>query len=250
MLMSGLLLAGCTGEPAAVAPPAAATTAAAPIDLSGYWVRTDEAGGGSFGGMLALLPKAELQPAAKAEAEAEAARRRAAEAELEKKEGNVYRVPADCNEAALTFMMQHSGAFSIVQGEKTILVISESPGTQHVFMDGRPHPKDWAPSRRGHSVGRWEGNSLVISTTGLEAGGGVPAGGRKRPETELVERFTLRDPTHLVVNFTWNDPEIYVKPHSYEFTYEKQPADAYAFESWCDVTDPLQGQSIVVPPQK
>jgi hypothetical protein len=226
------------------------TTAAAPLDLSGYWVRTDEAGGGSFGGMLALLPKAELQPAAKAEDEAEAAKRQAEEAALEEKEGNVYRVPANCGAAALTFMMQHSGALSIVQGAKTILIVPESPGTQHVFMDGRPHPLDWVPSRRGHSVGHWEGNTLVISTIGLEAGGGVPGGGRKRPETEVVERFTLRDATHLTVTFTWNDPTIYVKPHTYEFTYEKQPDDAYAFESWCDVTDPLQGQSIVIPPQE
>jgi hypothetical protein len=66
----------------------------------------------------------------------------------------------------------------------------------------------------------------------------------------LVERFILRDAQHLIVRFTWNDPAIYVKPHSYVFTYEKQPADSYAYESWCDVTDPLQGQSIVVPPQK
>ena len=79
---------------------------------------------------------------------------------------------------------------------------------------------------------------------------GIPAGGRKGPATELVERFSLRDPQHLIVRFTWNDPAIYRSPHSYVFTYEKQPADSYAFESWCDVTDPLQGQSIVVPPQK
>lgn len=250
VLLTGLLLAGCAGDQAAVAPPLAATTAAAPLDLSGYWVRTDEAGGGSFGGMLALLPKAELQPAAKAEGEAEAAQRLADEAALEKKDGNVYRVRADCDAAALTFMMQHSGALSVVQGAKTMLIVPESPGTQHVFMDGRPHPQYWAPSRRGHSVGHWEGNTLVISTIGLEAGGGVPGGGRKRPETELVERFTLRDATHLTVSFTWNDPTIYVKPHTYEFTYEKQPDDAYAFESWCDVTDPLQGQSIVIPPQE
>jgi hypothetical protein len=36
---------------------------------------------------------------------------------------------------------------------------------------------------------------------------------------------------------------------SYEFTYQKQPTDSYALESWRDVTDPLQGQSIVIPPQ-
>jgi hypothetical protein len=67
--------------------------------------------------------------------------------------------------------------------------------------------------------------------------------------TELTERFTLRDAEHLLVTYTWSDPALYVQPHSYQLTYAKQPADSYAFESWCDVSDPLQAQSVVIPPQ-
>lgn len=232
---------------------AAAQSAGQHPNLSGIWVRTDEVGSGSFGGMLDRLAKAELKPAAKAAAEQEAARQKEEEAKLLKSENGVYKTPARCAKPGIVFMMQHSGGLDIVQDKDEILVIAEEPSTQHIYMDGRPHPSpaNWQPSGTGHSIGRWDGSTLVVDTIGMDGGGtgGIPGGGRKGPKTQLVQRFTLRDPTHLVVTFTWNDDEIYVRPHSYEFTYEKQPSDSYSFESWCDVTDPLQGQSIVIPPK-
>ena len=238
-LYASLLLASCLAG-------------AASVDLTGFWVRTDEAGSGNFDGMLANIPAAQLQPATQEAARSEAAAKATADKQQEQKINGVYRVAVKCDNASITFMMQHSGAFDIVQNEQAVLVIPEHQGTQHIYLDGRPHPplSDWQPSGAGHSIGHWEDGALVVSTVGMKAGGGIPAGGRKGPATELVERFQLRDPQHLIVRFTWNDPAIYTSPHSYVFTYEKQPTDSYAFESWCDVTDPLQGQSIVVPPQK
>lgn len=250
-LLAGLILAGCSGAPANQSKATAAD--ATPPDISGFWVRTDEAGSGSFGAMFAGITPAELVPAAKAEIEASKAAQaaEAAKAKAAAVDG-VYRVPAHCNGPNIVFMMQHSGAIDILQSKDEVLVIPEHPGTQHIYMDGRPHPAlaDWEPSGAGHSVGHYEGGEFVVSTVGMAGKGvNVPGGGLVGPETELVERFRLRDPQHMIVRFTWTDPKIYVKPHSYELTYEKQPEDSYAFESWCDVTDPLQGQSIVVPKQ-
>jgi hypothetical protein len=54
----------------------------------------------------------------------------------------------------------------------------------------------------------------------------------------------------LSVTFTWDDPKIYRKPQTYEYIYYKDPPSTYAFEEWCDSSDPLQRQSIVPPPQK
>jgi hypothetical protein len=244
-ILSWVLFAGAAGVQPALAQSSAAT------NLSGIWVRTDEAGSGTFGGTLERLPTAELKPAAKAAVEQEQARRKEEEAKLMKAVNGVYRTPARCSTPSITFMMQHSGGIDIVQDKDEILIIAEEPTTQHIYMDGRAHPSaaNWRPNGTGHSIGHWENGTLVVDTVGMVAGGGIPGGGRKRPETKLTERFRLRDPTHLVVTFTWEDDELYVRPHTYEFTYEKQPADSYSFESWCDVTDPLQGQSIVVPPK-
>lgn len=244
-------LSTCVALALCVAADGAQAANSAGADLSGIWVRTDEAGSGSFGGTLARVPTAELKPAARAEVEKERQRQKEEEEKLLKAENGVYRTPARCGNPSITFMMQHSGGIDIVQDKDEVLVISEAPGTQHIYLDGRPHPSLalWQPNGTGHSVGRWEGNTLLVSTVGMVAGGGIPGGGRKRPETELVQRFQLRDATHLVVTFIWNDDALYVRPHSYDFTYEKQPDDSYSFESWCDVTDPAQGQSIVIPPK-
>ena len=64
----------------------------------------------------------------------------------------------------MPFMMGHSAALDIVQTSDEILIIPEMPGTRHVYMDGRPHPPldAWEPSTAGHSIGHWEGETLVI----------------------------------------------------------------------------------------
>jgi len=153
----------------------------------------------------------------------------------------------------MPFMMGHSAALDIVQTSDEILIIPEMPGVRHIYMDGRPHPALDAleSSTVGHSIGRWEGDTLVVDTIGLVAGGGVPGGGRRTPETHLLERYRLLEGgQRMSVTFTWQDPKIYVKPHTYEYIYYKDPAETYAFEEWCDSNDPLQRQSIVPPEQR
>jgi len=153
----------------------------------------------------------------------------------------------------MPFMMGHSAALDIVQTSDEILIIPEMPGVRHIYIDGRPHPALDAlePSTVGHSIGRWEGDTLVVDTIGLVAGGGVPGGGRRTPETHLLERYRLLEGgQRMSVTFTWQDPKIYVKPHTYEYIYYKDPAETYAFEEWCDSNDPLQRQSIVPPEQR
>ena len=65
-----------------------------------------------------------------------------------------------------------SPGFDIVQvpGENKIYIINiAGPHSWRVvYMDGRPHPKDLRPSYLGHSVGKWEGDTLVIETRGFQ----------------------------------------------------------------------------------
>ena len=84
-----------------------------------------------------------------------------------------------------------------------------------VYMDGRGPPPG-ERSRQGHSVGRWEGDVLVVETTNFadEAWGtarGIPSGPRKR----VVERYRLTDGGEtLTVDFTLEDPEYLTEPFS------------------------------------
>jgi hypothetical protein len=119
-------------------------------------------------------------------------------------------------------------------------------------MDGRAHPdlSRLTPTGVGHSTGRYAGGALVVETIGL-ATGNVTAGGWRTPETRLTERYSLSsDGKRLTITYTWEDSKLYVKPHTYQIVAERTPPGSWAFESWCDSSDPSQRLSIVPPPQK
>ena len=83
-----------------------------------------------------------------------------------------------------------------------------------IFMDGRPHPRGQAPTRLGHSVGRWDGETLVIETTGIartliwSGGAGVASGGfETSDQLTVTERFVKAgDGKTLMLTATLVDP--------------------------------------------
>ena len=215
-------------------------------DLSGFWERKDDVGSGNFGGTLERIPKAALKPEIVA-ANREAAARQA--------RGEVVSLGSKwCLTNQYPFFMQHSAVWDIVQTDNEIVQVPEvHTFPRHIYLDGRPHP-DAAhsqPSVNGHAIGHWEGDTLVVDTVGFVGGAGTPGGGRVGPTTHLVERFRLRDGGKiLAVTFTWEDPSIYLSPHTYELTYHRSDPGTYAFEEYCHADDPVQSGSVVEPPQK
>ena len=94
-----------------------------------------------------------------------------------------------------------------------MLVESSVPGVRQVFLDGRPHPPDVQPSWLGHSIGRWDGDTLVIDTIGLNDRVWQDLQGR--PQTEkahIIERYRRPDLGHLQVEITIDDPGAYTRP--------------------------------------
>jgi hypothetical protein len=88
-----------------------------------------------------------------------------------------------------------------------------------VYMDGRPHPKDVFPTWWGHSIGRWDGDTLVIDTVGYNDKFWFDAVGT--PHTEklhTVERWTRINYGTLVNEFTLDDPGTFTKPIQMKFT--------------------------------
>ena len=145
----------------------------------------------------------------------------------------------------------NSTAMFLLQSKDEVLMVREGPGGRRFYMDGRPHPdvKRITPSLYGHSTGRYEGQALIVETIVLSVDN-VPGGGKRRPETRITERLELTpDGKHLTITYTWDDPGLYVRPHTYKYVFERLPEDSYALETWCDSNDPLQRQSIVPPKQ-
>jgi hypothetical protein len=225
-------------------------------DISGGWLRVDS-GSGSFDGTAAKQPPAALTDAGRAMVVRGDGRNliplRGVDAPA-----NQAGEPYVVNNGACTpegtggsAINHNSTAMFLLQSKDEVLMVREGPGSRRFYMDGRPHP-DLArltPSLYGHSTGRYEGNALIVDTVGLSVDN-VPGGGKRRPETRLTERLELApDGKHLTITYTWDDPGLYVRPHTYQYLFERLPEDSYALETWCDSSDPLQRQSIVPPKQ-
>lgn len=108
--------------------------------------------------------------------------------------------------------------------ENVIYIRGQSMDQERVvYMDGRAHPPASSRFHEGHSIGSWEGDTLVIDTTNFADHpspyqNGIPSGARKH----VVERLMLIDDGRwLNVEFTLDDPEFLAEPFSYarDFLY-------------------------------
>jgi hypothetical protein len=100
-----------------------------------------------------------------------------------------------------------------VQTPTLLVIIAEGELPRQVFLDGRGHPKDFNPAWMGHSIGHWDGDTLVVDTTGFNDKAWFSAGGI--PHTEkmhITERYHRVDLGHLEIEFSIEDPDTFVKP--------------------------------------
>ncbi|HUK36293.1 MAG TPA: hypothetical protein VLV86_20395 [Vicinamibacterales bacterium] len=89
---------------------------------------------------------------------------------------------------------------------------------REIFMDGRTHPATPTPSYYGHSIGWWEGDTLVADTIGYNEGFWIDR--RGTPTTErlhTLERFTRTNAVAIKYEFTVDDPGAFTKPWSSGF---------------------------------
>jgi hypothetical protein len=103
--------------------------------------------------------------------------------------------------------------FKIAQTNDLIVHMTEftTPGYRQVFLDARKHPADWNPAWMGHSVGKWEGDTLVIDSVGFNEI--TPGFGIHTEKLHVVERWTRPDKGHLEVEITAEDPDAYTAVH-------------------------------------
>jgi hypothetical protein len=105
--------------------------------------------------------------------------------------------------------------FEIVQTPQRILFMYEGGAHvwRQVWMDGRTHPKDPNPDWLGDSIGRWEGNTLVVDAVGFNDRTLLDDAGH--PHTErlhVIEKYTRTDASTMKYEVTIDDPGAYMKP--------------------------------------
>ena len=103
--------------------------------------------------------------------------------------------------------------FLLTPGQVTILIEAYNQ-IRHIYTDGRRLPDDPDPTFHGTSVGRWEGDTLVVDTVGFapitQIANGVPHSDKMR----ILERFRLADPDTMTIETTITDPEALTMPYT------------------------------------
>ena len=130
-----------------------------------------------------------------------------------------------CSPPGMPYIYLQLFPMQIVQTPKEVIELFEYDHTvRHIFTDGRKHPSDVTPSYNGHSIGHWEGGTLVVDTIGLNGKNWLDRLGR--PESEqmhIVERIRRVDVKTLQVDFTFDDPKSYMKPWTASVGFQLHP---------------------------
>jgi hypothetical protein len=126
----------------------------------------------------------------------------------------VYCMPQSATPVLLNFPLE----FVHTKGRLVELNEFETPAFREIYLDGRAHPDPnlWNPSWYGHSVGQWEGDTLVIDSTGYNEW--TPGYGIHTEALHVVQRYARPSVGRLVIDVTASDPRAWTGPH--EFHYE------------------------------
>lgn len=105
---------------------------------------------------------------------------------------------------------------------------------RQIFMDGRDLPKNPQPSWVGYSIGRWDGDTLAVHTTGFNDKTWLDGSGHPHSDAmHLIERFKRRDFGHMDIQIMIDDPKSYTKPLTYTQGQELLP-DTELIEYICN----------------
>lgn len=122
----------------------------------------------------------------------------------------------------------------IVQTPGVVYILSEADMSfRQIYTDGRQHTPDPQPSWLGYSVGRWEGDTLVVDTVGFNDRSWLDAIGHPHSEAmRVTERFRRLDFGHTELQLTVDDPKTYTQPFTVKFNLRLLP-DTDLIESFC-----------------
>lgn len=122
---------------------------------------------------------------------------------------------AHCLPLGLMQLHLHPQPRKIIQTPAVTIILYEAQGgVRQIFTDGRPLPNnDPQPWWYGYSIGRWEGDTLVVETTGFRDDVWLDVNGSPLTETgKITERFRRPNYGNLDIEITIEDPKAYTKP--------------------------------------
>jgi hypothetical protein len=134
----------------------------------------------------------------------------------------------------------HPEPRKMVQTPRLLMIVYEANhGLRQIFMDGRklPDKKDVDPWYYGYSIGHWDGDTLVVETTGLLDGQWLDVRGSPlTDEAKITERFRRPNFGSLEIDITIDDPKAYTKPFTVRVNQRIMP-DTELIEFICEERD-------------
>jgi len=117
--------------------------------------------------------------------------------------------------------------FEIVQVPGRIYMISTSlqnPLSRYIYTDGSGHPEGYPTTFMGHSVGHWDGDTLVVDTIGMDETSWLDSAGTPHSDAlHVVERLRRVARDKLEIDFRFEDPKAFTRPWTGKKVFQLEP---------------------------
>jgi hypothetical protein len=133
-------------------------------------------------------------------------------------------------------MMQVSHEYVFKPG--VVIMLLENSEVRRIWIDGRGHPPDDEsnPSFQGHSIGHWDGDTLVVDTRQIYPEAELIFGMPVTEKTVMKERISLAEKDILRIDTSVEDDELFTKPWAYTRYYRREDRESVAYER-CTLAD-------------
>ena len=150
-------------------------------------------------------------------------------------------VASTCQPPSIIYSMQGPFPMEIFQGRDLIVIKMEYFDVVRViFMNETTHPDDWPHSVTGHSIGHWEGDTLVVDTAYIQSATFLNNGLDHTDDLKLRERFRLSaDGKALVLTQEYDDPAVFAQHAARIIPLDKGEGHVYPY-----ACDPSYGAAI------
>ena len=132
--------------------------------------------------------------------------------------------------------LQSTNPFQIIQTPGLFAILTEHIDYRLIYTDGRRHPDDILeyPEWMGHSIGRWDGDTLVVDTIAIREESWLDTAGFEHSDKlHLTERLQKTGPDTLRITVTVEDPVFFTKPFTYSRVARRMAKDVRMMPARC-----------------
>jgi hypothetical protein len=224
----------CLVVPATAFAQTPATSASTGADLSGVWARIVDTASRPFYLYAFSAAEPAMTPWGEARYKETRPSHGARAVPLEATNDPVFK---GCHPPGVPRVYLHPFPFQIVNvpGRGVVILYEYDHLVRHVYTDGRGHETATGPTWMGDSIGRWEGDTLVVETTGFNDRTWIDRRGLPHSEDlKVTERFRRVDQDTLQIDVTVEDARAYSKPWTFQLRYTRRPPQWRILELVCE----------------